>query len=63
MIRILKQLGPAAHVCNPKYSGGRGQEDTSLKPAWANSSGDLILKKKKKKITKMGWWSGSRCRP
>jgi hypothetical protein len=27
-----------AHACNPSYSGGRGQEDHSSKPAWANSS-------------------------
>jgi hypothetical protein len=26
-----------AHTCNPSYSGGRDQEDHSLKPAWANS--------------------------
>jgi hypothetical protein len=29
---------PVAHACNPSYSGGRNQEDCSLKPAWANSS-------------------------
>jgi hypothetical protein len=27
-----------AHICNPCYSGGRYQEDHSLKPAGANSS-------------------------
>jgi hypothetical protein len=37
------------------------QEDHGSKPAQANSSQDPILKKKK--ITKKGWWSGSRCRP
>jgi hypothetical protein len=26
---------PVAHVYNPSYSGGRDQEDCSLKPAWA----------------------------
>jgi hypothetical protein len=26
-----------AQACNPSYSGGRDQEDHSLKPAWANS--------------------------
>jgi hypothetical protein len=36
-----------AHTCNPSYSGGRDQEDCSLKPAWANSSQDPISKKKK----------------
>jgi hypothetical protein len=33
-----------AHTCNPSYSGGRDQEDHSLKPARANSSHDSILK-------------------
>jgi hypothetical protein len=36
-----------AHAYNPSYSGGRDQEDHGLKPAWANSSQDPILKKKK----------------
>jgi hypothetical protein len=30
-----------AHTCTPSYSGGRDQEDGSLKPAQANSSGAL----------------------
>jgi hypothetical protein len=34
---------PVAHTCNPSYSGGRDQEDCSLKPAWANSLRDSIL--------------------
>jgi hypothetical protein len=38
-----------AHTCNPSYSGGRDQEDHSLKPALANSSETLSQKKKKKK--------------
>jgi hypothetical protein len=46
---------PVAHVCNPSYSGGRGQ-DSGSKPAWANSSWDPISKKP---YTKQGWWSGS----
>jgi hypothetical protein len=33
-----------AHACNPSYSGGRDQEDRSLKPARANSLRDPILK-------------------
>jgi hypothetical protein len=33
-----------AHTCNASYSGGRDQEDGSLKPAHTNSSGDPILK-------------------
>jgi hypothetical protein len=36
---------PVAHACNPSYSGGRDQEDCSLKPTWANGSRDPILKK------------------
>jgi hypothetical protein len=27
-----------AHAYNPNYSGGRDQEDCSLRPAWANIS-------------------------
>jgi hypothetical protein len=34
-----------AHACNPSYSGGRDQEDRSLKPARANSLRDSISKK------------------
>jgi hypothetical protein len=34
-----------AHTCNPNYSGGKDQEDCGLKPAWANSSQDPLLKK------------------
>jgi hypothetical protein len=34
-----------AHICNPSHSGGRDQEDESLKPAWANSSNRPYLKK------------------
>jgi hypothetical protein len=34
-----------AHACNPSYSGGRDQENHSLKPAWANSPQEPILKK------------------
>jgi hypothetical protein len=44
---------PMAHACNPSYLGGRDQEYGSLKLAWANSSQDSILKKKKK-ITRKG---------
>jgi hypothetical protein len=35
---------PVAHTCNPSYSGGKDQEDHGLKPAWANSLLDPILK-------------------
>jgi hypothetical protein len=33
-----------AHTCNPSYSGGRDQEDSSSEPAQANSSQNPILK-------------------
>jgi hypothetical protein len=49
-----------AHACNPSYSGGRDQEDHSLKPSQANSLRDPISKKP---FTEKGWWSSSRCRP
>jgi hypothetical protein len=42
---------PVAHACNPSYSGGRDQEHLGLKPGWANSSPDPILKMP---ITKKG---------
>jgi hypothetical protein len=42
--KILSQV-PVVHACNPSYSGGRDQEDCSLKSARANSSRDPILKK------------------
>jgi hypothetical protein len=51
---------PVAHSCNPSYSGGRDQEDRSLKPVQENSSQDPVSKKP---TTKKGWLSGSRWRP
>jgi hypothetical protein len=33
-----------AHTCSPSYSGGRDQEDHSLKLAQASSSGNPITK-------------------
>jgi hypothetical protein len=42
---------PRAHACNPSYSGDRDQEDSSLKPDWANSLQDPISKNL---ITKIG---------
>jgi hypothetical protein len=39
-----------AHTCNPSYSGGRDQEDYSLKLAQANSSRPYL----KKLFTKRG---------
>jgi hypothetical protein len=42
---------PVAHSCNPSYSGGRDQEDCSLKPAWTNSLQEPILKNPSQKRT------------
>jgi hypothetical protein len=33
-----------AQACHPSYSRGRDQDDFHLKPAWANSLQDPILK-------------------
>jgi hypothetical protein len=33
-----------APACNPSKSGGRDQKGSGLKPAWANSSQDPMLK-------------------
>jgi hypothetical protein len=44
-LKKLKLLALVAHTCNLSYSGGREQEDCSLKPAWGNNSQDPILKK------------------
>jgi hypothetical protein len=43
----LLNWAPVAHTCNPSYSGSREQVDLSSEQAWANSSQDPILKKKK----------------
>jgi hypothetical protein len=48
---------PVAHACNPSYSGGRDQKDQGSKPAWANSSRDLISKNPSQKKS---WWSSSK---
>jgi hypothetical protein len=34
-----------AHACNPRYLGGRDQEDRSSKPGMANSLQDPISEK------------------
>jgi hypothetical protein len=47
------------HACNPSYSGGRDQEDTSSKPARANSY--IRPYPKKKPSQKKDPWGGSRC--
>jgi hypothetical protein len=46
-------LGAGAHAYNPSYSGSRDQEDLGSKLVRQK-------KKKKKKIHKKGWQSGSR---
>jgi hypothetical protein len=33
---VYNQPGVGAHVCNPRYSGGRDQEDQGSKPAQAS---------------------------
>jgi hypothetical protein len=43
------------HACSPSYSGGRNQEDRSLKPAQANSSERHYLKKPFTKIGVVEW--------
>jgi hypothetical protein len=44
-----------AHGLNPSYSRGRDRENHSLKPAWANSAQDPIMKKKITKIGLVEW--------
>jgi hypothetical protein len=36
-IKMYSHWAPVAHACNPSYSGGSDQEDSSSKPAQANS--------------------------
>jgi hypothetical protein len=33
---------PVAHTYNPSYSGGRDQEDSALKPAWAGGMAQVV---------------------
>jgi hypothetical protein len=44
-----------AQACNPSYSGGRDQEDCSLKPAQANSSSRPYLEKTHYKTGLVEW--------
>jgi hypothetical protein len=44
-----------AHACYPRYSGGRDQEDFSLKPTQVNTLQDSILKKPITKIGLVEW--------
>jgi hypothetical protein len=39
-----KNQAPVAHISNPSYSRGSNEVNHSLKPAWANSSGDPTSK-------------------
>jgi hypothetical protein len=59
-IDIISHWGeaPMAHACNPNYSGDRDQEDLCSKPD-SQTLHDTLCRKK---FTKMGWWSGTRCR-
>jgi hypothetical protein len=41
--------GASGSPYNSSFSGGRDQENCGSKPAWANSSRDLILKKPSQK--------------
>jgi hypothetical protein len=45
----------SVHTGNPSYSGGRDQEDCSLKPAQANSLQDTISKIPFRKIGLVEW--------
>jgi hypothetical protein len=51
-IKISKQPSPAPvpHICNPRYSGGRDQEDLSSKPVWPDNSARPYLEKPFTKI-------------
>jgi hypothetical protein len=57
---VITRWALVAHAYNPRYSGGRAQEDWGLKPAQGNCSYGPILKKP---ITKKSWSSALRCKP
>jgi hypothetical protein len=42
--KLSKEPGAGRHACNPRYSGGRNQEDRGSKPTRANSLWDPISK-------------------
>jgi hypothetical protein len=52
---ILKLWCQALEVLAASYSGGRDQEDYSLKPAQANSSQNPVLKKTHHKKVPVEW--------
>jgi hypothetical protein len=47
------KIGIQAHACNPSYLRNRDEEEYDLRPAWANSSQDLISK-----IARAKWTGG-----
>jgi hypothetical protein len=42
--KVIPSQPPVAHTYNPRYSGDSDQEDHCLKPVWANSLQDPVLK-------------------
>jgi hypothetical protein len=60
MIRPIKKIKnePGASDSHLSFSGGRDQEDRSLKPASANSSRDPILNKTHHKKGLVEWLKG-----
>jgi hypothetical protein len=46
---VVSGRGLLAHACNPRYSGGRDQEDCGLNPAGTNSLRDPLEKTHHKK--------------
>jgi hypothetical protein len=55
-VQYIHSWGTMAHTYNPSYSGGKDQEDCSLKPAQANGSRNSILRNTP---PNKGWHSGS----
>jgi hypothetical protein len=55
VIKIVLGWVPVAHACNPSFSGGRDQEDRSLKPAQVNISMRPYLEKPFTKIGLVEW--------
>jgi hypothetical protein len=56
-IKFNKQYSgaPVAHACNPSYSGGRNQEDCSLKPAQQSSASKTLSRKNPSRKGLMEW--------
>jgi hypothetical protein len=61
--RFKQSWEPVAHTCNLGYSGGRDQENHSLKPAGGNSSARSYLEKTLHRIPRWRLEVGSRKRP